>query len=347
MQDPRVVKEEYGEIKIDNDQIEEIGENSLAKMNFKTIRIGKCFSLKRIHSNAFEHQFKQTTTFSVSATNIYLDIWPYNFYDLVNSFHKLSLLRFSSRIGILEEKFGANLNKLLFLFLSVDSIKGSPFSNMSSITLIDLSKGGLNYISNNAFKLGHARDNVLYFLPIDLSFNNLNGSSFEKGVFTHQTLKNRSIQLYLNDNNINYLDKQVFFPFLLTGNNRILNLTNNPLDCDDCRSAWICQSISVPDGESMKRLQITQLIDVNAKCSDNKRSFGDCETGFFECESFEIIESISNIMNETTNSKQKTLSPNDTKSDENCETRRIVMIVVSSASIISILVFILFSLNLF
>jgi hypothetical protein len=231
-----------------------------------------------------------------------------------------------SRIRILEEKLGVNFNKLNHLRLIVDEIKGSPFSNMNKIQVIDLSEGGLNYIANSAFKLGNTRSNARYFgfyvdpkkyptlslimpLYIHLRFNKLHGSSFEKGVFTDETLKNISIKLHLDNNKINYLNKQVFLPFLSSRIN-YLNLKNNPLDCDDCRSAWICESISVSDGESIKQYNITQFIDKDAKCSDNKRSFIDCETNFYEC------KSTSSSMN------------------ENFQTQIIVMIVISSALMI-------------
>jgi hypothetical protein len=296
MEDPLVVSEQYYGMYIHNEQIEEIEENSLAKMNFELIEIGQeCISLKRIHSNAFEYQFQQTKYFRVLATGIVQEESLYNFYDLVNSFHKLDALRFLTNIGILKEKFGSNLNKLKSLHLNVDAIEGSPFSNMSEIQKIDLSYGQLNYITNSAFKLGNTRYNkVNEQLEMYFGYNELNGSSFEKGVFTHQTLKNISIRLFLSDHKISYLDKQVFLPFLSSGKNEIVNLKKNPLDCDNCKSAWICESISVPDGESNNQLNITQFIDSKAKCSDNNRSFVDCEMNFSKCGSTSSSVTIEN-----------------------------------------------------
>jgi hypothetical protein len=114
-------------------------------------------------------------------------------------------------------------------------------------------------------------------LKLDLYLNKLNGSSFEKGVFTDPSFANVKIRLFLWENKITYLDEEVFSPFLSKSGNEIATLINNPLDCDDCRSAWICRS-TTPE-------RVRKCI-TDAKCFDgNKytRDFTDCESNFLKC----------------------------------------------------------------
>ncbi len=163
---------------------------------------------------------------------------PDFFYDFANSFENLERLTYLSQIGTLEEKFSKNLNNLIFVNLRVDAIKGSPFSNMSKINSLVFAYGQLNHISKNALKIGNGNSNKIF--SITLVNNKLNGSSFENGLFTQTLFKNFQINLWLDSNQIYYLDEAAFSPFLTSQNGNILiSIFDNPIDCDDCRSAWI------------------------------------------------------------------------------------------------------------
>jgi len=120
-----------------------------------------------------------------------------------------------------------------------------------------------------------SRENSSNELFIYLNSNELNGSSFEEEVFTHPSLKNLKISLFSLEKKIDYLDEAVFAPFLSNGNGNSIWIGNNQaLDCDDCRSAWICKS--------NKSDQMRKAFVGEAKCIDG-RDFTDCQNNFLRC----------------------------------------------------------------
>jgi len=247
-------------------------ENAFGKITFNTIIIREeCSSLKRIHPNAFSYQSKNTRELSIEARNLISDkSLPNFFYDFVNSFENLEFLGYDSTIGTLKEKFGKNLNTIRKLFLRVDSIEGSPFSNMSEIRILRLEDGHLNYLPKNALKFGKSNGSFAIFL----SNNKLNGSSFEKGVLTSTSPKNVIVSLSLQANQIKYLDEAVFKPFLINQTHNYFGIISEPLDCDDCRSAWICKS--------KESEQIKETFFRDPKCVDG-RLITDCSKNFLKC----------------------------------------------------------------
>jgi hypothetical protein len=275
--DELAVEETYSFMLINSSKLIHIPENAFGKIKFIIITIYEsCSLLERIHPNAFAYQSKTTRALVIEARNVIPDkSEPNFFYDLVNSFENLENLAYSSQIGTLEEKFGKNLNNLISLALRVDAIKGSPFSNMSKIRILGLNYGKLNYVSKNGLKIGNSSES---WMGIALLESKLNGSSFEKGVFTSNSLQKVKVSLTLSGNQINYLDEAVFMPFLTSENGNQLYIIE-PLDCSDCRSAWICKS--------NKSSEIREAFnhDLNyAKCVDG-RDITDCSNNFLKCKS--------------------------------------------------------------
>jgi hypothetical protein len=255
-----------------NSKLVEIPENAFGKLNFEIIQIGeKCSSLERIHPNAFSHQSKTTIDLWIQARNVIPNkSLPNSFYDLVNSFENLRALEYHSKIGTLEEKFGKNLNNLISLRLRVDAIQGTPFSNMSKLVFLGLIEGGLNSVSKNILKTAHS----FGISSLDLSNNKLNSSSFENGIFTSNSQNKVPDSVSLKGNQITFLDEAIFKPYLIKGKVNYLKLGKNPLDCDDCRSAWICKS---EDSEKIGRGFAGDVL-----CVD-KRDFTDCSNNFLKC----------------------------------------------------------------
>jgi hypothetical protein len=64
----------------------------------------------------------------------------------------------------------------------------------------------------------------------------LNDSSFEIGAFKNIT---GSVRLDLSNNQISYLNEQVFAPFLIANQDNKIILFGNPMNCSDCRSYWL------------------------------------------------------------------------------------------------------------
>jgi hypothetical protein len=278
-EDMSAVEQAYDIIDIENNKLEEIPENVFGKLNFVSIRLREgCSSLRKIHPNAFLHQYNTTRGLYVEAENV-ISSSPNSFYNLANSFNKLQSLLYYSHIGTLEEKFSEKLNNNLeSTGFRLDSIKGSPFSKMINNNYITIKGENFDRIQSKALKIGGGSDEGR-FIKILLADTRLNSSSFEKGCFTNFPSK-ASITLlfpYLSSTLISYLDEAIFLPFLLQPNHNLrwsyTNAATSTLDCDDCRSAWICKS-STSD-------QVRENIS-RVRCRD-ERNLIDCKKNFLKC----------------------------------------------------------------
>ena len=174
---------------------------------------------------------------------------------------------------IQDGSLSVNLTNVGYLRLRVNAIKGSPFAKLTSLTNIYLRYGSLNHIPSNAFKIGHKEANTGKPLYIALTDNPLNSSSFELEAFTHPSLNLRNVSVVLSDNNITLLNETVFLPFLQNENNTISHIIGNPLDCDDCRTAWICNKLSAKTRNNLNDY---------VQCKDG-HPLADCEKNFKKC----------------------------------------------------------------
>jgi hypothetical protein len=256
-------------------------ENATGTLKFEEISIGDTVNgLQRIHSKAFASSKDTLKKLYIPAKNVTDGPSPYSLVDLAKSFRKMESLIILSPINIIQEGDFTNLKKLHTAYLAVNAIKGSPFANMTHLGRIALMGGKLNHIPSNAFKIGYNPDDddeERREFEIELESNSLNGSSFEQGVFTHPSLKNKRIFLFLANNKIAYLNENVFREFLEKDN--VIDMdggpsSSNPLDCDDCRSAWICNKL-LPKARSLY-----------AKCHDG-RQLTDCKANFHKCSEYQ------------------------------------------------------------
>ncbi len=274
-EDPDVVNTIFDQITFNGTKIIEFPEGATGKLRFKSVLIyNNVKSLQRIHSKAFATSQDTMKYFYVFTTNVTNGPAPYSLVDLINSFPKLELLGLDSLIDIIQDdSFSVNLTNVRQINLRVNAIKGSPFAKLTNLNFISLSDGSLNHISSNAFKIEHTEDNTGKALGIRLQGKPLNGSSFELGAFTHPSLNKRKIFLEFNNNNITFLNETVFLPFLQNENNTFLEITHNPLDCDDCRTAWICNKLSA---------KTRNRLDNNVQCKDESH-LRDCDAHFKKC----------------------------------------------------------------
>jgi hypothetical protein len=273
-EDPEVVETWFDDLAISS-PITELPEGLTGKLKFRRVRILENEkSLQRINSNAFASSQNTLGDLRISPTNVTNGPAPYSLVDLINSFPILWRLELNSLIDTIQDgTFSVNLTRFTYLQLRVNAIKGSPFAKLENLNIIYLINGSLNHIPSNAFKMEHYTG-LLDMLFIDLSGNPLNGSSFQLGAFTHPSLNKRHISLRFEGNNITFLDETVFLPFLQNENNRIDRIVNNPLDCDDCRTAWICKKLP----EKMRN-----KLDDDVRCKDG-RLLRDCNANFKKCE---------------------------------------------------------------
>lgn len=100
---------------------------------------------------------------------------------------------------------------------------------------IDLSFNQISLIREKAFK-------VESVLNLNLEGNNLEPNSLQPGfIHSFSKIEDLSLGLFLNNNNLSYLDSDVFSP-LLSSSSVSVNLAGNPLRCD-CRGVkWLLDS---------------------------------------------------------------------------------------------------------
>jgi hypothetical protein len=193
---------------------------------------------------------------------------------MFNSFANLNVLESHPLIDVLQEGWDGNyLHSVSELTLRVGAIKGSPFAKFINLQTLSIMESNLNFISAHALEVGQRADYNEVVLNIDLHANKLNSSSFEVGSLTNVALKSgrKNVKLNLSSNQIVYLDENVFLPFLKESGNALNMYNNTLLDCDDCKSAWICKQ-----PERMK-MAINSCI-----CKDHN-TLNNCESNFKKC----------------------------------------------------------------
>ncbi|XP_054164711.1 uncharacterized protein LOC128962363 [Oppia nitens] len=109
------------------------------------------------------------------------------------------------------------------------------FYSLKHLQEITITNGELNYISDNSFYLKYHSNQSLI---IDLSNNNLTQFSFGR----HSLVgTNRPIELDLRDNQLTVLEREIFRPFLSSNTKNSINLSANPINCQDCHIKWLVE----------------------------------------------------------------------------------------------------------
>jgi len=283
-QDEDVVNTEYDYLWLGNEQITELSADVFGKIRFKEIKIfDQCKKLKKIHYRAMKSSWDSAERIFIWAAHIEHNPndADYSLLKVINSFRKLSTVELHSSLGVLKENdLGVNLNNIYELVLSISAIEGRPFSRMSGLTSLSLIQGELNHIGKHSLELAsNSYGDVLY---LTLSKNQLNDTSFEVGSLENiqKVSKKRSVWLDLTENKITYLKEDIFMPFLKEGSLNRINLYNNSLDCEDCRSAWLCKNKHI----GVDRIQNEKCIDESYKNGAIQTlSLTDCEKRFKKC----------------------------------------------------------------
>jgi Leucine-rich repeat (LRR) protein len=240
---------------LNNTAISELPENVFEDITFGQIAISDAYSLLRIHMHAFTATNNYLTNFWISNTPLKNSL-PY--YDLFTSIslmpHLTGLSIINTSITEIPDNAFRPLSGIQYNLFNVyiennklKRIGNNAFQYWPSLYHMSLSNNTLNYISENVFnfrKLSH----VPILSPLRLSWynNNFNSSSFEIGAFTKFNKPTLMLFIGPNDkNNITYLEKHVFEPFLRDSrfgiqSNRIEMLST--LDCNDCRNYWLLQN---------------------------------------------------------------------------------------------------------
>jgi len=280
-----VVNTEYDYLWLGNEHITELPADVFGKIRFKQIKIfHQCKNLKRIHFHAMRsswHSAKEVYIWAENVQHHSIDS-DYSLLKVINSFTNPSLIELHSNLGVLRENdLGAHLNHIEELVLFVSAIEGRPFSRMSHLMRLTLFQTNLNHIGKHSLEV--ASNPALNHEPlyITLSRSRLNDDSFEIDSLSNinKVSKRKEVWLDLSENKITYLKEDVFLPFLMESRNNI-NLYNNPLNCEDCRSAWLCKNNQIGVGRVH-----------NENCKEGFYKNGvtaalsptDCETRYKKC----------------------------------------------------------------
>lgn len=209
-------------------------------INYDEIFIKKCPTLERIHWKAFGNECHQIKTFYAwnqlpnlkSETNT-----NYDLFKLINSLVNCKGIDINSFHNELQP---IKLNKLKYLsfYSESSSIKITlicdfAFYECDQIESIDFNWNNISYISENAFHFKSEND---IKLEIDFNGNKLDESSFQLNSLIN--IKRPTKFIFIG-NNIRYLNKQVFKPFLDVNQQNEIEIEERYFDENHQSNQWI------------------------------------------------------------------------------------------------------------
>ena len=210
----------FNSLLISNDLLESIDENILQGISFNEIIIFECPKLQRIHWNAFGNEVEQIIKFNGwknlpklrSERNTDYDLWK--FINSLSNCEELHINPFQNDL----QPIKLNMLKILDFdsldsLFKIKSICDFAFYECDVVEEINLSWNNISFISENAFHFRNENDKKL---KIYLCRNKLNESSFALNSLINFK---RSVKFDFSWNEIRYLDKKVFKPFLDTNSN--------------------------------------------------------------------------------------------------------------------------------
>ena len=229
----------YKVLKVENELIDIIDENSFAKFKFEEIQITNCPKLKRVHKNSFGKNSKNIKKFYALNGVRNLSSKPKSDFDLIELINrlvnceKIMITSFGKTIYSIKLK---NLEEIIFdgqfSSLKIETIENNTFYLCDKIKLINLRSNRIKTIKANAFRLKNRRHDLL---KIDLSNNLLNKSSFDRTQFKY--IK-RPVKLCLKDNNIIYYKEDIFNGFFKNKLNQIV-IKKDKINLNDKANKWL------------------------------------------------------------------------------------------------------------
>ncbi|XP_054166078.1 uncharacterized protein LOC128963591 [Oppia nitens] len=168
-------------------------------------------------------------------------------------------------------------------------IESYAFYSLTNLDFIDLSINKIEVIERHAFAF---RQMNLKPLIIDLRSNNMNSNSLEREAFSHIL---RPVELLLFSNRsqcsqkFQYLDEDIFAPFLACNTRNIVHLGPCPLICD-CNMKWLVDApphwkLQIRGGIE-NSAAILECIDGSLLFSKKSQHFGNCVA---DCDKSETI----------------------------------------------------------
>jgi hypothetical protein len=247
-------------------------ENSFIDITFDSLVLMNDIKLTKIHNKAFHGSEKLLREFYYSGGELRIDSPNYDFWTLIKSLENLEYLSiYECHINTIPDNaFSNNKNLKEVFFEGLHTLGQNLFSVPNNLERLWFCCG-LTHIGKNTFNF---ENNSNKSLKIDLHANHLNSDSFENGAFNRI---NRSTILEIDyDQNITYLEHDVFAPFLSSRDDNKINVYFGEynFDCYNCNNSWLIK-------DKLKFKSIEERIELH--CVNNTNFWSLKETDFHKC----------------------------------------------------------------
>ena len=249
----------FGEIIIENEDIEILKDNDFGEISFDKVYIKGCPRLRRIHYNAFGKQSDKIKEFwAWRNENNLLPISESNSdYDLMKLINSLVNCTEIKMYSFKLQPIKLNILKKLSLTgnyapIKITSICDYAFYECDQIEEINLSYNNISYISEYGFDFRNSYDNTLVIYLFD---NKLDESSF--AIDSLCNFK-RAVKFRLLGNNIIYLDEEVFKTFLDANQLNTIEIDKRYFDMKNKENQWNQLNVKY-----QKRISFRELIIEN------------------------------------------------------------------------------------
>lgn len=232
----------FESLRLEHTAIGEITDSEMfGNISFKSLDLFHNLDLNYIDLSVFNASVDTLETFCVQGSPITDE--DGKFMSSITKFSKLETLILSNNelLGLNDETFGQNIQpNLSYVDLSGNNITKlgkRSFFKLPELHRLNLDYNQIDYISNETFTFEMEESKLLLLF---LRHNNLTGESFEPNAFTSLE---KTVFLYLNNNQIKYLDERIFKPMLDVKSDLFIALWSNPFQCD-CRAKWLLDDTS-------------------------------------------------------------------------------------------------------
>lgn len=265
--------------------VTELNENAFGQVDFAELHIEHSKKLKSIARNAFPANCT-VQKLRISGANFVNDRLNETF-EAINGLKYLrSLFIWSCIMEFIPELAFANvqfyLKELVLYGNNIQAIGSYAFANLPQLDQLRIDGNNIILIDKYAFATNYTSSQPLH---LTLVANNLDENSF---AFMAMNGAQRPVHLSFAEIggcywNMNYLEEQIFAPFLDKTTNWVYLEPECELQCDDCRMKWLTE---IPK-HAQKR--ITLLTE-----SNYRSMFNITNDGYVPCENgvnlFEIYE---------------------------------------------------------
>jgi Leucine-rich repeat (LRR) protein len=166
----------------------------------------------------------------------------------------------------------SKVKNLYFHNNKIERIRTNTFFGLQELTYIILNNNKIHRMEENALNFSPQK-NLSNIIHVFINDNNLTTSSFKNTTFERN--EKISVELHLENNNINQLKEEVFEPFLSSGKNT-LYLADNDFDCD-CHMKWLLIN------------EMARNNTYSVACNEQKKSLFKLDPKDLKCESSSTV----------------------------------------------------------